>query len=637
MSGKDSTVVCKTCGYREEPPKDGICTVANASDGLPLRCVGEWSKVKYHYLARYVYAFTTAMMGKWKGGLCYIDLFAGPGKSRMRDSGREIDASPLISLKTERPFSKYIFVDSDDRCINALQQRILSIPHSVRTIRGDCNKETDLITDEIPAQSLTLAFADPTGLDLHFDTVRTLTAGRRRVDLIIVYPERMALKRNIKKFLKTKKENPLDRWIGDTGWREEYEGTLRQSGDAKAVRAILEYYRRKLKGLGYRYFRSGEEITVRTSERLPLYLLLFASKHSLGHELWAKIGAIGPNGQTKLKFNNPHAGCSSKTSLIRKPASSIRVRYAGYARLDRRKDMLVARVNDGSIIARFDKTPLPENSTDVVCPHFLELKWAYGCPFDCSWCYLKGTFRFRPDGIAPVVKDYEKIRSHTEAFLQQVKTPELLNTGEIADSLMHENSESPFSKLVIPMFENQKLHKVLFLTKSSNVKNLLDIHPHSQAIISFSLNAIPVAKRWEKAPSVMKRIEAAAKVYEAGYEVRLRIDPMVPIKNWRKYYMELLDRVFDRFTPERITFGSLRGLQSTINGCSDKSWVRYLKEKSNWGKKIDFETRFAMYSAIIEHLKTSFNYRGIAVCKETVEMWGKLKKNYRKIKCNCTW
>jgi spore photoproduct lyase len=214
-----------------------------------------------------------------------------------------------------------------------------------------------------------------------------------------------------------------------------------------------------------------------------------------------------------------------------------------------------------------------------------------------------------------VVKDYEKITSHTEAFLQEIKTPELLNTGEIADSLMYENSASPFSKLIIPMFENQRLHKVLFLTKSSNVKNLLDINPHSQAVISFSLNALPVAKRWEKAPTVAKRVEAAAKVYEAGYEVRLRIDPMVPINNWRKHYSELLDRVFDRFTPERITFGSLRGLQSTINGCRDKSWVRYLKEKSNWGKKIDFETRVAMYSAVVGHSKTKHNYSDIALCK----------------------
>lgn len=353
-----------------------------------------------------------------------------------------------------------------------------------------------------------------------------------------------------------------------------------------------------------------------------------------------KIAGKGPregiNDNTRITFlhNNPGIDLFPASTA---QSAKVRIHYKEYQGLNGRKETLIARVNDGSIISRFDKTPLPERLTDVVCPHFLELKWAYGCPFDCSWCYLKGTFRFRPDGLEPVVKDYEKIKSHVEAFLEEVKNPEILNTGEIADSLMHENSASPFSKFIIPMFENQRLHKVLFLTKSSNVKNLLEIYAHDQAIISFSLNAIPVAERWEKAPGVLKRIEAVTKVYEAGYEARIRIDPMVPIDNWKKHYLQLLDNVFESFIPERITFGSLRGLQSTINGCSDKSWVRYLKERSNWGKKIDFETRFTMYSSMVEYLETKKNYAKIALCKETIEMWDRVKMNYRKIKCNCTW
>ncbi len=630
-------MICESCQYRREPPKDGICRLTNASDGLPVRCVGEWSKHKYYYLGRYVDAFTTAMQGKWKGGLYYIDLFSGPGKSRIREIGREIDASPLISLQTRFHFSQYIFVDSDETCVNALRQRVSALPNLIQLIRADCNKDIAAIMNKIPSRSLSLAFADPTGLDLHFQTLQRLTE-EKKVDLIIIYPEAMAVKRNIPKWLRSKKENPLDLWMGDNAWKEVYVSTLKQFGYEGAVRTILEYYREKLKDLDYQKPKSGEQILVRSSTRkLPLYQLLFASKHPLGYKLWAKMAEIESTGQRKLPLGNPFTNLAKDTPGKENAISKPRIHYKECTDVTGNKRTLVARVNDGSIIARFDKTPLPEKSTDVICPHFLELKWAYGCPFDCSWCYLKGTFRFRPDGIAPVVKDYEKIRSHTEAFLQEVRTPELLNTGEIADSLMHENSVSPFSKFIIPMFENQKLHKVLFLTKSSNVKNLLEIDPHDQAIMSFSLNAIPVAKRWEKAPSVIKRIEAAAKVYEAGYEVRLRIDPMVPINNWRKHYIELLDRVFDRFNPERVTLGSLRGLQSTINGCSDKSWVRYLKEKSSWGKKIDFETRFAMYSTITECLKTKLNYSNVALCKETVEMWGKLKMNYRRIKCNCTW
>jgi len=318
--------------------------------------------------------------------------------------------------------------------------------------------------------------------------------------------------------------------------------------------------------------------------------------------------------------------------------SGLKVVTHEYELLSNWKVPLVQQVGDGSIIKRFDKTPLPARSTNVICPHFLELKWAYGCPFNCAWCYLKGTFRFLPTKTKPVIKDYGKIELHTRRFLEEVATPEILNTGEIADSLMGEGLNEPFSKFIIPMFEEQNRHKVLFVTKSDNIKHLLEISPHNQVIVSFSLNADEVARRWERgAPSVDRRIEAGRKLSQAGYEVRIRIDPIVPIPDWEMYYADLIDQIFTNFTPSRITLGSLRGLQSTINGCRDTSWLEYLKENSNWGKKVDFETRYEIYATIIDQLKKNYDYEEVALCKETMAMWAKLGMDYKKIKCNCIW
>ncbi len=304
--------------------------------------------------------------------------------------------------------------------------------------------------------------------------------------------------------------------------------------------------------------------------------------------------------------------------------------------LNNRPELLLKKVNDGSIITRFDKTPVPQNASDVVCPHFVELKWAYGCPFDCSWCYLKGTFRFRPDGLKPAFKDLDKIKNHVESFILNAKTPELLNTGEISDSLMGEHLDPPFSKFIIQLFEQQDIHKVLFVTKSANINNVLGLRSANQAIFSFSLNPSSVAERWEKkAPLPLKRLEAAKKLNERGYSVRIRIDPIVPIKDWEEHYRQLIDDIFDRFIPERLTLGSLRGLQSTINGTNDKSWTGFLKEYSNWGKKIDLETRCELYSFLRKYLKEKYQYNSIALCKESIEVWEKLGMDWKNIKCNC--
>ena len=313
----------------------------------------------------------------------------------------------------------------------------------------------------------------------------------------------------------------------------------------------------------------------------------------------------------------------------------IRVKYAKCTMLDGSNREVVQKVSDGSIITRFDKTPVPKEPTDVVCPHFLELKWANGCPYNCAWCYLQGTFRFT--GKQPRIKDYDKILKHVKTFLNNGSQPEILNTGELADSLLSEGTDDPFSKFIIPTFEKQSKHKILFVTKSTNVKNLLKIDKHDTVIMSFSMNALSVAARWEKAPDVEDRIKAAKKVADAGYEVRIRIDPMVPVFEWEGHYVDLVDRIFRSFMPERITFGSLRGLQSTINNSSDRSWVRFLSERSNWGKKIDADTRYAMYKRIIDHLEESYGYRNVALCKETVDMWNRLGMDYRKIRCNCVW
>lgn len=308
-----------------------------------------------------------------------------------------------------------------------------------------------------------------------------------------------------------------------------------------------------------------------------------------------------------------------------------------YVLLDGSRQLLVQKVGDGSIIIRFDKTPLPINPKDVVCPHFLELKWAYGCPFDCAWCYLKGTFRFQPTDTKPVLKPLSKMRAALDDFFKANIQAEVLNSGEIADSLMFENGGEPFTKTAIPLFESQDKHKLLLVTKSTNIKNLLAVDSHRQVIISYSFNADPVARRWEKgAPRVSDRLEAVAKLSRSGYEVRIRIDPMVPIVDWRKHYKTLIDQIFDKLTPERITIGSLRGLQSTINGVEDKTWIKYLKESSGWGKRIEFNARYWMYRTIIDYLGEKHDYPRVALCKETVEMWEKMGMNYKLISCNCT-
>jgi spore photoproduct lyase len=318
----------------------------------------------------------------------------------------------------------------------------------------------------------------------------------------------------------------------------------------------------------------------------------------------------------------------------------LKVHVDEYEMFDGSKKTLIKQVGNGSIIKRFEMTPLPKSPSDIVCPHFLEFKWALGCPFDCAWCYLKGSLRHYPRGKQFTPKPYAKVKTHLMQLFRALSyEKDVLNAGEVADSLAGEHLKPPFTKFIIPLFENQDKYKLLLLTKSNNINHLLEINSHTQVIMSFSLNADPVAEKWEKAPPVASRIQAAKKVFDAGYETRIRIDPIVPYpeSEWQRHYKALIDQIFSQFYPERITLGSLRGLQSTINEAEDKSWVDFLKETSKWGRRIPFKLRQETFRVIIDYLTTRYDYNEVALCKEPVMMWEALGMSWRKCRCNCVW
>ena len=281
--------LCSNCD-REKNAPEGICNIENAADGYPVRCVGGWSKL--FYLKRYIDTFTTSMRNIWEGQLYYIDLFAGPGMCRVREDHEEIEASPLLALNSRYSFKRCFFVDLSEKVLNVLLERCGNNENKERVelFNGDCNEAVDLIIDLIPEWSLSMAFIDPTGLDFKFSTVEKLAC--RKVDLIITFPDNMAISRNFSKFL-TEETCPLDHFVGDRGWRE-----------CKSAKEVTEYYKKKLISIGYQEILRGDEIPIRSiAKNLPLYTLLFASKHPLGHKFWKEISEINHTGQRKLPLS----------------------------------------------------------------------------------------------------------------------------------------------------------------------------------------------------------------------------------------------------------------------------------------------------------------------------------------------
>lgn len=272
-------------------------------DGLPIREFGPWVAEKLDYLKRYIDVFETSMRKKWSTRH-YIDLFAGTGKCICRKTRQVYLGSPLLALTTKYPFTDYFFVDSDPDCILDLQQRCSasSLNERIRFTVDDANRVAGKIVEQIQGiPSLNLAFLDPDGLELQWETVATL-AQIERLDLIIHYSQ-MGLNRAMPNVFRSETLTDVDHFFGGTEWRTIYE-KYRRHEEQFLHRQLMDFYKSKLKRLGYRETLRDDEVgaepLIRNEKNAPLYRLLFASKHPLGLEFWQKVVRRDVYGQGRL-------------------------------------------------------------------------------------------------------------------------------------------------------------------------------------------------------------------------------------------------------------------------------------------------------------------------------------------------
>jgi len=267
-----------------------------ASDSLPARESGAWVLDKKVYVEKYLKIFTKGISNKWGGKLAYVDLFSGLGKNVIRETGEEVDGSPLLALSCD--FGRYVFVDMPE-VLATLRMRLRSHPKlaHISFVEGDCNVVIDEVLGLLPADHLTLAFIDPTGLQIRFNTIQRLVHNRK-VDLLMTIQFGMGIQMNLPQYIKSQGAALTD-FLGNSEWRKDVEeaGTVFQAG-----RRILDMYMAQLRSLGYRDSKDRE--MVRNDQNMLLYFVIMASRHELGEKFWREVTKIRPSGQRRLNLDS---------------------------------------------------------------------------------------------------------------------------------------------------------------------------------------------------------------------------------------------------------------------------------------------------------------------------------------------
>jgi three-Cys-motif partner protein len=125
---------------------------------------------------------------------------------------------------------------------------------------------------------------------LKFRTLERL-AKVQRMDLIVHFPTG-DIKRNVKQNQNTRQ------WLTEAIGTQSWMTVFKSMSD---IGRLIELFKEQLSSLGYGS-KSAPSEPIKNNQNLPLYYLVYASKHDRGDAIWKSITKNKPSGQRGLGF-----------------------------------------------------------------------------------------------------------------------------------------------------------------------------------------------------------------------------------------------------------------------------------------------------------------------------------------------
>lgn len=261
-----------------------------------------------------------------------------------------------------------------------------------------------------------------------------------------------------------------------------------------------------------------------------------------------------------------------------------------------------------------------------VCRARVQFDTLYGCPHGCIYC---------PGGKVAVVF------TNLEEFLERQVIPAtkaepwqkvFMFNSALSDTPCFE-PEYGLSKLMVEYFATTPDQHYLIHTKSANLDFLRDLDHRGHTIVLWSLTGATASRVVEPGTaSPEERIEAARRCQEAGYPVRIKLKPIVPVRGWQDEYRDLVARLFARTRPESVGLFMLAWMDlPELRSCLDLSgldpgFVRALEESAEAMKGVTagpfpHACRAEVYHTLLQEIRRQDATVPVFLCTETLEMW----------------
>lgn len=181
------------------------------------------------------------------------------------------------------------------------------------------------------------------------------------------------------------------------------------------------------------------------------------------------------------------------------------------------------------------------------------------CLYDCRYCFLQGMYR---SAHYVVFVNFEDFAEEINATLAAAKTESWFFSGYDADSLALE-PVTGFVDYMLQSFPRATNANLELRTKSTQIRPLLAVEPRPNWVVAFTLSPPRVALALEhKAPSFARRLAAMRRLQLAGWQVGLRMDPVMVYDGYQRDYAEMLDNTFGQLDAGRLHSISVGGFRA---------------------------------------------------------------------------
>jgi len=270
-----------------------------------------------------------------------------------------------------------------------------------------------------------------------------------------------------------------------------------------------------------------------------------------------------------------------------------------------------------------------------ICQNAYELHSVWGCLHTCDYCNI-GRF-------VNLVMNVEEYLARLDGLVRENPWLKLYKYDNHTDVPAFE-PEYGWCQALVEFFAARDAFLMLY-TKSHNVDHLLGLDHRGRTIVCWTLSCDPVSRLVEKdAPPLRDRIAAAAKCQAAGYTVRARFSPIIPVRNWRQENERMLREYLGQVRPDVLTMDTLKWIEPTRVrdifdlALWDPEFVAAVERSAalppeqrprpilpNGKQLFPDELRLAVYRFFIERIRALSPTTRMALCGETPEMWAALR------------